>query len=239
MRQVPHYLIIGNGQMASHTAHYFRYLSIPYQQWDRTNHNLETLHRLSQEATHVLVLISDTHIETFITEHLDTLNHTKIIHFSGCLSTTLAYSAHPLCTFSGKSAYPLSDYQRIPFITEKGSPPFSQLLPGLSNPSYPINPSEKPYYHALCVIANNFTGLLWEKFFREMETRFSVDAKDLMIFLEKTVDTLSHYPNLKLTGPLIRGDTKTLDKDLNALAQDPFHSIFKSFIDTYKGKNDA
>ena len=121
---------------------------------------------------------------------------------------------------------------------DKETPPFSQLLPGLNNPCYQIDPSEKTYYHAMCVIANNFTTLLWEKFFREMSERFSMNKDHLIPFLEKTFDNLSRYPAMKLTGPLARGDTKSLERDLDSLTEDSFYSIFKSFMTTYEGTID-
>ena len=235
MKQVPEYLIIGNGKMAFHICHYFRYLSIPFKQWSRTANSFSKLLLLLQEASHVLILIKDDAIETFITEYLIRYDQLKRIHFSGSLETKLAYSAHPLCPFGEAKAYALTEYQNIPFFIDANGPDFSALLPGLNNPSYKIEATEKSYYHAMCVIANNFTTLIAEKFFYEMKNRFCIDKTDLMPFLEKTFDNIKSYPNIRFTGPLVRGDTTTLTRDLAALENDPFYFIFKNFIETFKG----
>ncbi len=237
MRQVPRYLIIGNGQMASHLCHYFRYLALPFMHWYRSAYSFLELHLFLKKASHVLILINDDAVDDFAAEHLAKYNYLECIHFSGVLASKFAYSAHPLCSFSGLEPYTLLDYQTIPFILDKESPQFATLLPGLQNPVYRIEPEQRQYYHAMCVIANNFTTILWDKFLKEMTNRFSINKNDLLPFLNKTFWNIKRYPQTKLTGPLARGDGVSLIKDLNALEQDDFHCIFNSFIEAYKEKD--
>ncbi len=238
MRQVPTYLIIGNGQMATHVSYYFNFLKLPYQQWYRAKNSIQQLQSCLSHATHILILINDDAIEPFITEHLSDQTTTKLIHFSAALKTTSAYSAHPLFSFSDATAYTLETYQSIPFIISDCSPEFSQLLPGLTNPHYRIEASMRQYYHTMCVLSNNFTVLLWEKFFREMTQRFAIAKKDLMPFLSKTFENIAQYPKLKLTGPLARDDQQTLKNNLKSLDQDGFYPIFKSFMSAYQENTD-
>ena len=233
VRQVPTYAIIGNGRVAKHICHYFNELALDYQCWSRANHSIEKLHSMLSHSTHVLILISDTAIDHFVSSTiLPQHPHLLNIHFSGCLVSQYAYSAHPLQTFTGQ-LYSLNDYKKIPFILGEDSPPFAQLLPGLENPNYTIKKSEKAYYHALCVMANNFSTLLWQKFYAEMKNRFQVKPEDLSPILHQTFHNIEANPEASLTGPIQRKDKTTLDNDLNALMGDEFFEIFKAFVDQF------
>jgi len=226
----PHYVIIGNGRMASHIAHYFDDLSITYHQWYRSAHNNAQLDEMLIHATHVLLLISDKAIETFIQEHqLNKHQHLMLIHFSGCLVSSYAYGAHPLQTFN-QSMYASSEYPCIPFMIDEHAPDFSDLLPGLDNPHYRIPASDKAYYHAMCVLSNNVSTLLWQKFYQEMKTRFDVRHEDLHPFLQRTCQNIQSDPASALTGPIARKDRETLERDLKALQGDPFYSVLKNII---------
>jgi len=156
------------------------------------------------------------------------------LHFSGQLVTDMAYAAHPLMTF-GPELYTLQDYQKIPWILEQGSPEFSELLPGLTNPHFCISKREKNYYHALCVMANNFTTLLWSKFFDEMDDRFQIPKENLLPILRRTVTNLCDDHKKVLTGPLARGDKSTIAANLKSLEGDAYAEVYRAFVDAYCG----
>ncbi len=108
MGQVPTlhrcYLIIGGGRLATHLAHYFSLLDIPYCQWTRqTEHPLSTLLNPIQK---VLLAVWDDAIEPLAKP----IPNKTLIHFSGVLSTKLAEGAHPLFTF-GPDLYDLVQYK--------------------------------------------------------------------------------------------------------------------------------
>lgn len=233
MRQVPYYLIIGNGRLAKHFAHYLNHLALAYSCWSRSTHLLSDLDLLLKNVTHVLILISDNAIDPFIESHiLNQYPGILCLHFSGCLTSKYAYSAHPLQTFSN-TLYSIETYKKIPFILDEISPDIQTLLPGIPNPHYRISAYEKPYYHALCVMANNFTSLLWKKFFYEMDKRFSISSEHLQPFLHQTFNNIIADPSTALTGPIQRGDLKTLDNNLKALEKDEFYTVFKAFVEQF------
>ena len=149
MRQVPHYLIVGNGNVARHILHYFSLLNIPFNIWYRKE-SLEKLYQYINQSSHILLLISDHAIEDFIQQHLKNIK-AMCIHFSGAHVSEKAYGAHPLMTF-GSELYKLKDYQDIPFILDHTSPPFEKVLPGLPNHHVFLHKSSKAKYHALCVL---------------------------------------------------------------------------------------
>src|SRR5580658_6221456 len=113
MRQVPRYLLVGNGRLARHLRFYFSSLHLTVDTWHRPE-SIAALHEKITHATHILLLISDRAIDEFCREHL--LQSTAIkIHCSGSLNSPYAYGAHPLMTFS-HDLYEHDRYQTIPFI---------------------------------------------------------------------------------------------------------------------------
>jgi predicted short-subunit dehydrogenase-like oxidoreductase (DUF2520 family) len=228
MRQVPHYLIIGNGRTARHFRHYLSLLNLSVSQWSRPEPKAR-LKELLPAATHVLILISDQAIEPFIAEHLQETAALKI-HFSGALASGRAYGAHPLMTFN-TGLYTLDKYRSIPFVVDAAAPPFATLLPGLPNPHETLAPELKAKYHALCVLSGNFSCLLWQKFFATLESEFHLPAATGHSYLRQQTENLLTDYATAFTGPLARGDRETIEKNLAALEGDPFQRIYQSFVE--------
>jgi 2-dehydropantoate 2-reductase len=265
MRQVPQYLLIGSGRMSKHMNFYLSN-KIKYKiqkaintdiksnifNWSRDKdrdgskkNNTEDLLKKINLSTHILILISDDQIIDFLNKHKNHLKDKICIHFSGCIYTKLAFGAHPLNTFSD-NLYDINKYEKIPFILDANSPEFSDLFPMLNNPNFKLDPDKKSLYHAYCVMANNFTTLLWENSFKKFSEKLGIPKQALLNILEQTCDNLldanklnnsntnsnanSNY-NSVLTGPLARGDHKTINKNIQALedSQDPYADIYKAF----------
>lgn len=234
MRQVPAYLIIGNGRVARHLARYFSLLKIKkFACWDRSQ-PVSRLHELAAGATHILVSISDDAIEPFIREHLFHYGAKKI-HFSGSLVTRLAHGAHPLMTF-GPKLYDLDKYLSIPFVVDAKAPPFGELLPGLKNPHVRLRPEQKAKYHALCVMAGNFSCLLWQKLFESLHDEFRIPPHTADMYLRQQTENLLGDFARALTGPLARGDQETIRRNLKALDGDPFQAVYQAFVKAYSLK---
>lgn len=233
MRQVPKYAIIGNGRVAKHILHYFNLAQIDCVHWFRQSN--QSLINVVENTSHILLLIPDREIDAFIHQHA-CLSKKILIHFSGCLHSALVNGAHPLTTF-GPELYTLEDYQKILFVLDDKSLNFENLLPGLSNAHVRIHQEDKAYYHSLCVMANNFTTLLWQKFFNELQTRFKISPQQAQSLFEQTIKNIQSDYQTALTGPLVRQDKITIEKNLHALSQDPFQTVFKAFIEAYELTN--
>ena len=239
MRQVPTYLIIGSGRVSQHLQHYFSILGIPYQTWYRSyNTAYNNLITKLKSSTHILLAISDGSIEDFILEHKKYLEDKICIHFSGVLYTKLAYGVHPLMSFSSE-LYQGKIYYKIPFVLDSNSPDFQDLFPKLDNPHFRIKANQKDKYHMLCVLANNFTTILWEKVFKDFSQDLELPKEVLVPILEQTCNNLSGLAMSKiggddsvLTGPIARSDVKTIGKHLDILDKnkDNFHQIYQAFI---------
>jgi hypothetical protein len=228
MRQVPQYLLIGNGRVARHFQHYFHNLQIPFSTWHRSESE-SVLQSKTQSASHILLLISDDAIDDFIKHYLLHFKKACLIHFSGSLITDLAYGAHPLMTF-GYELYDDHRYPSIPFVIDADAPDFASLLPGLNNPHARLNKNLKAKYHALCVMSGNFSCLLWQKLFSSLENEFKLPKEMAYVYLQQQTDNLLKNPDLALTGPLARNDKKTIEKNLDALHGDPFQQVYQSFL---------
>lgn len=231
MRQVPSYLIIGNGRVARHIRHYFALLAIEYHQWNRSL-SVEQLSLLAAAATHILLLISDDAIEPFIASHLQGVSG-LLIHFSGSLVTARAVGAHPLMTF-GNILYSEADYRAIPFVIDEDAPPFEELLPGLPNSHVRLSSEQKAKYHALCVISGNFSCMLWQKLMSDFEHELKLPASIAYPYLQRQMQNLMNDYRTALTGPLPRHDQMTIHKNLQSLNGDPFQQIYQAFVDCYQ-----
>ena len=234
MRQVPSpaarpFGLIGDGRVARHLGHYFELLNLPVRRWARSS-DCGPVEAMAPCGT-VMVLISDAAIEPFIAAWPALAAH-RLVHCAGGLVTPLAECAHPLMTF-GPDLYDLPVYRQIPFVLDAGRTAFTELLPGLPNPSFTIDAAHRPSYHAHCVMAGNFTTLLWRKLFDLLEHRLGVPAEAAHPFLVRTVQNLIADPGRALTGPLARGDAATIAANVAALDGDPFAEIYSAFARAY------
>jgi hypothetical protein len=222
--------IVGNGRVSRHFSHYLTLLGIPVRVWSRRVPGPDPAEALASCRT-VLVLVRDAEIVPFV-ETWPSLRTKHLVHFCGSLVTSRAEAAHPLMTF-GHELYDLPTYRSIPFILDAGGTPFAELFPGLPNPSFTVPAAERPYYHALCVMAGNFSVLLWRRLFDELQARFGIPASAVHPFLAQITANLLADPNLALTGPLSRGDANTIQANLEALEGDPFQAVYRAFVSAY------
>lgn len=235
MRQVPAFDatpigIIGDGRVARHFRHYLNLLGLPVHTWSRRGSSAPPADVLAPCRT-VLLLIRDAAIVPFI-DAWPALRERRLVHFSGSLVTPAAEGAHPLMTF-GQELYDLATYRSIPFICDAGGTPFDELLPGVPNPSFTIPAAGRPYYHALCVLAGNFSTMLWVKFFDELQHRFGIPADAAHPYLARLAANVASDGGRALTGPLARGDVETIEANLKALEGDPFQSVYSAFARAY------
>jgi predicted short-subunit dehydrogenase-like oxidoreductase (DUF2520 family) len=241
MGQVPQnsqLLLIGSGRLSRHLARYFDLLNLSYRQWNRRTGTVGELRSEIANSSHLLLAISDSAIESFLQTHQDWCVGKTCVHFSGSLSTPLAIGAHPLMTFSSGDFYDLPTYQKIPFILDSQKTEFQKLLPGLPNPHFAIPAKAKALYHAWCVMSGNFTVILWEKFFAELEGRWELPRTVAYPYLQQialNLQTASAFsPNASvLTGPLARRDHATIERNLASLKDSSFLNIYQAFADLF------
>jgi predicted short-subunit dehydrogenase-like oxidoreductase (DUF2520 family) len=225
------YLLVGRGRLSRHLDHYLGLESIPHERWDRSSE--QPFESLLARAESVLVLISDDAIESFLARNAAGDRRTWI-HCSGSLSTPLADSAHPLMLF-GDELYDRATYRRIPFVTERGRQSFPELFPDLENPHIEIDPDLKGLYHTLCTVGGNFSTLLWMKVFEEAESRLGLERELFYPYVEQVTRNLMASQD-PLTGPLARGDERTVAGHLAALAGDPYEEVYRAFVNAHRAE---
>lgn len=233
-RQVPtqHYLLIGRGRLANHLAHFFDLKNISYLRWSRLD-SAEDLDRFVLLAKKILLAISDDAIDSFIKKHH--LPVEKTIHFSGALSTPMALQLHPLMTFSFE-LYDKHVYETMSFVSPASTPSLKELLPELDNPHYLIPEGSEALYHALCVLSGNGTTLLWQTVLTQFQQKFSIPSSALWPYLEQIVQNLQKNPTTALTGPWVRNDEKTIQRNEQALAGSSLLKIYHSLSENYQSR---
>jgi len=223
--------------MAKHFCHYLRLLHLPFTSWSRATGTEQSLQEALQQASHVIVLISDTAIPQFVKQWQQNHQNTIWVHFSGQLTHPTVFSAHPLMSFANE-VYELETYQSVHFVLTQDSLPFNQLLPNLPNQAHRIPSELKTYYHAMCVISGNFTSLVWNKFFNELQNS-GVPREIATPYLKQITQNLISDPKNALTGPLVRGDQGTIRAHLQALENDDFLPIYQAVLHYFKNKETA
>jgi hypothetical protein len=82
-------------------------------------------------------------------------------------------------------------------------------------------------------MAGNFTTLLWQHAFAAFEERLGLPRTALYPYLDRIAGNLE-WSASPLTGPLARGDRRTVERHLAALAGDPFHAVYSSFVAAHR-----
>jgi len=234
------YAIVGGGRLARHFSQYFRLLEIPHTCWTRDRRSPfntfqssaaeQRLRDTISNAGRVLLLVSDGAIATVLKQY-PLLHEKQLIHCSGALSFPGVAGAHPLMTFA-EDLYDVETYQSTPFMLEAGFR-FEDLLPGLANPHFTINVEDKALYHALCVMAGNFTQIMWRDISTHFEQRLGLPAESLRPYLQQVTRNFMQAPEQALTGPLIRNDQQTIERNIGSLDGDPLQDLYLAFVRFY------
>ena len=235
MRQVPAggappLGIVGSGRVARHLTFYFTQLGLGVRTWSRSLDGPTPTESLDGCGA-VLLLIPDRAVEPFVSTWPDLTRH-RLVHCSGSLVTQAAEAAHPLMTF-GPTLYDPEVYRTIPFVLDDDGAPLDALIPGLPNPWFTIPAGERPYYHAVCVLAGNFSTLLWGKLFEELE-RLGLPASAAHPYLTRVTANLLAHREAALTGPLTRGDAATIETNLRALDGDAYRAVYAAFVEAHR-----
>ncbi len=228
----PGFLFIGNGRLFKHLSHYFSLLGIPFRQWSRDRHKNEDLAYLLEGIHTVLLAIPDQALADWV-EKSRQMKGLRCVHFSGATSLPFAYSAHPLCSF-GEPLYDLEFYKSISFVCEQNRDlAFKDLFPDLENPHFEIPSEAKAFYHALCVVSGNYTSLLWQNVESSFKKDLGIPPEALKPYMRSIFENFLFDSSKALTGPLVRGDKDSIDKNLRSLQQHKLESSYQSMLELF------
>lgn len=218
-------LLVGSGRLARHLRFYFSELGFNFQTWSRAENDEASLRARFASADHVLLAIRDDAIASFVERHRESV-FARWAHFSGALDLDGVASLHPLMSF-GPELYPREIYPRIHFAVTGITTP-QEILPGLPNPFSVLAPEKKALYHALCVLGGNLPVLLWHKMESSLG-EFGLPKEASRLYIERVAANYVALGERALTGPLVRKDQQTIEKNLNALEGDPWRKIYQAF----------
>lgn len=222
------YGIAGNGRASSHLQAYFRLLRVPYKLWHRRSGIApETV--LAGCDT-VFILLTDAAIQPFIASH-PFLKKKSLIHFSGSQEIKNTFAMHPFMPLASRKLT-LAEYRRIPFALEPGVS-LKKLVPEFPNPVFRIRKGQRPLYHALCALGANLPVLLWDRALRGL-SGMGVPPSLVRRYFRASLDNFLEDPKRALSGPICRGDIRTVRSDIKALGGDPFAGVYSKFAGTYE-----
>jgi predicted short-subunit dehydrogenase-like oxidoreductase (DUF2520 family) len=141
----------------------------------------------------------------------------------------LTASVHPVQAFAKKNAAP--DVFKGVYFSLEGSTKAQQaskaIIKKLSGHSFVIKEEDKPLYHAACSMASDFLIVLLESASSLLQISGNTPEQALKILLPLVQGTLQNVKNFNtrstLTGPIARGDIKTISSQLEALRKHPPH----------------
>ena len=225
-------LLIGSGRLAKHLQYWHQQSADPFKlnTWNRSQ-DISFLNKFLSEKPIVWLAISDSAIVEFFETHLQSFN-LKIVHFSGALSDSRMLSAHPLMSFT-EELFESSFYDRIHFVISNFNN-LTEAMPGFKNSFSILKPEQKAYYHALCVMAGNFPQLLWNEVNTELR-HLNLPDSALENYVQKITENFIKYKEKSITGPLVRKDFVTIEKNLQALEKNQkLKKLYESFLKEFR-----
>lgn len=204
-----------------------------------TNSNVLSIKKLVEESNYIFITTPDGVISE-IWENLKKFNikGKKIFHMSGCLSSDAfngsrdlgvdSYSLHPLYPFTDKNCY--EKLNKVIFSLEgENIEDIKEFLERAELKYFLLNKKDKAKYHAAAVFASNYLVAL-SRIAKSMlldcgiNEEFIIDAiyplmeGALLNIKEKGIEDA-------LTGPIVRGDYKTINMHLESLRE--YKDIYK------------
>ena len=194
----------------------------------------------AEEGQWVILTVPDDVIETVAEELADSgikWQNRFVFHCSGLYSTealntlekrgALVASIHPVQSFAQKK--PASRVFEDIFFGLEGKPEALKLATGitrqLGGKFFILEPGDKPLYHAACSMASNFLATLLATASQLLSQAGLADSMAPQVLIPLVQGTLQNVNKFDaggaLTGPVARGDAKSIAKHLEALHRLP------------------
>jgi predicted short-subunit dehydrogenase-like oxidoreductase (DUF2520 family) len=214
------------GRNPEHTHHLAAHIKAPA---------LENITDIKDDADFCILAITD-HAITGVAANFK-FKHTTLIHTAGSLSRMILepYAAHagvlwPIYSLV-KDNLPI--HREVP-ITIKGTTDHAeallqQMAASITDIYYTVSWEQRQWLHLCAVLCNNFTNHLMavsEQVCKKQQVPFSL----LFPIVSQTAERIRNAsPKVLQTGPARRGDTVTIEKHLELLAQNPdWQELYKA-----------
>ena len=191
-----------------------------------------------QKSDLTLIAAPDSHIAA-CAKQLSYLDESCIVfHCSGVLASTVLPKAakrasiHPLKSFAD-SMLSFQSFENT-YCTYEGDDGgiLRAIFEKIGGIVLGINQDQKPLYHSAATIASNYTVTLFDSVF-QCFIASGLTSDDALILTHSLMsDALENMKNLKsakkaLTGPIARGDAKTVERHINALSNTPYQKLYQ------------
>ncbi len=210
--QQPAWVIIGYGRLGRTLSNILLLKNIPHSVLRSTDQNRIPL--ICQNAERVLLCVPDSKILELVEFKKESASW---IHFSATVSDPRITRAHPMRSFDGR-ILSSTEFSEIPFALDLGSPPIHQLLPTFTNPCFYLSPDEFQKYHALCVLSAAVPVLLWSLVEKQLDA-LGINFEYLRNYAQTVGSNFFEKGSDAMTGPWIRDDQITTQKNIEALSQ--------------------
>jgi len=211
--------------LAKHFIFYFQHLGVSFSTWSRHD-GPDLLKEKIKNANFVGLAVSDASIGELFEQYLKNSN-VKAFHFSGAFHHPEILSFHPLMTFSDE-LYDLEFYKKIHFAVSDSSA-FKKIFPLLSNPYFTLSNEDKGLYHAWAVLLGAGTQNHLKSGLQAF-AKIGVPESATLVYLEKIFQQFINHKGQSITGPWVRNDQSTIEKNLNALSL-PDQNLYKNLME--------
>lgn len=158
----------------------------------------------------VLLAVPDHAVEAVSTRFLG-----RCAHLSGSLHLETVPAAHPLTSFDGTPR----DWSGTPLALTGAVPPgLVQALSGLGFAPFELPAEHKALYHAAAVLTSGHAATLWLAAQALLqEAGVQLPGRGLWPLAEATLKNIEARGAAGRTGPFVRGDEATINRDAAAL----------------------
>ncbi len=149
----------------------------------------------------------------------------RCAHLSGSLHLDEIPAAHPLTSFDGRPG----DYRGVPLaITGPVPAPIRSALESLGFVGFSLPAEQKPLYHAAAVLTSGHAATLWLGATALLEAAgVELPGEGLLPLARATIENIARDGAAGRTGPFVRGDEATIERDASALPE-PWRTLFLS-----------
>ncbi|MCA9549012.1 MAG: DUF2520 domain-containing protein [Myxococcales bacterium] len=141
----------------------------------------------------------------------------RCAHLSGSLNLPDVPSAHPLTSFDGHPA----DWRGTPLaLTGPVPDAITAALTGLGFEPFPLPAEHKALYHAAAVLTSGHAATLWLGAARLLaDAGVALPGRGLWPLAQATLRNVEQRGEAGRTGPFVRGDVATIERDAAALPE--------------------
>ncbi len=147
----------------------------------------------------------------------------RCVHLSGSLNVPGVPCMHPLNSFDGEAR----DWAGTP-LALTGAPPrfLVDAFEALGFAPFELAPEHKALYHAAAVLTAGHAATLWLGAEAQLAAAgVDLPGRGLWPLAQAALDNVQRSGAAGRTGPFVRGDEATIERDAHALAE-PWRTIF-------------